>query len=81
MATYVINRIPHAAIEFNVPFEMLFYRKPDIAGIRVFGRLYYAHIKNPIPHKLAPWSQTYIFIGYPFPMKCYYYYDFETGKV
>ena len=49
-AVHVSNRIPHASIRFNVPFEVLFYRKADVTGFRVYGCLCYVHITNPIPH-------------------------------
>ena len=80
-ASYVLNRIPHASIGFNVPFQMLFNRNVDVATIRVFGCLCYAHITRPIPHKLAPRARRCVFLGYGVNMKGYICYDIDNGQV
>ena len=43
-AVYVLNRIPYESIGFNIPFELLFCRKANVAGIRVYRCLCYAYI-------------------------------------
>ena len=67
-AVYVLNRVPHAVVAFNIPFQLLFCRQPYVQAFRVFGCLCYAHIAHPIPHKLAPRSRRCIFIGYAINM-------------
>lgn len=42
-ATYIINRLPNAALDFEVPYEVLTGKKVEYDELRIFGCLAIAH--------------------------------------
>ena len=61
-ATYLINRLPSANLNFKSPLEILYQEKLNIYHLRVFGCTCYVH-KNK-QHKLDYTSIKAIFLGY-----------------
>jgi hypothetical protein len=52
------------------PFQILTGHRPDLTALRIFGCVYYVHIK-PIGPKLAPRSTPSAFVGYDQSIKGY----------
>lgn len=51
---YLINKRPHSAIQFQVPYTMLFHALLDYAFLKPFGCLCYPWLKVYVSHKLSP---------------------------
>ena len=61
-ACFLINKCPSTAINMKTPMEKWSNKPADYNGLKVFGCLAYAHIKQD---KLQPRALRCIFIGYP----------------
>jgi IS30 family transposase len=61
-ATYLINRIPSAILNFKSPLDILYGRKMNLEHLRIFGCISFVH-KNRID-KLDFTSIKTIFLGY-----------------
>lgn len=66
-----MNRLPTAALNNKVPYELLFEEEVDYTGLRVFGCL--AMMANPEPttDKFARKAVPCVFLGYPSLKKGY----------
>ena len=72
-ATYLINRLPSANLNYKSPLEILYKRKLNIDHLRVFGCTCYVH-KNK-QDKLDYTSVKTIFLGYSSQKKGFKCYD------
>nr|KYP67039.1 Retrovirus-related Pol polyprotein from transposon TNT 1-94 [Cajanus cajan] len=63
-AVYLINRLPSAALNFNVPFTTLFNKSPDYKFLRTFGCACFPFLRPYASHKLNFRSQECVFLGY-----------------
>ncbi|GKB63076.1 ribonuclease H-like domain-containing protein [Tanacetum coccineum] len=52
MAAYLLNLLPSAAIQNEIPLTNLFNKQPNYSKLHTFGCLRYPHLSSP--HKLAP---------------------------
>lgn len=74
---YLINRCPSSAINFKNPVEHWSGQPADYSGLRIFGCLAYAHVKQD---KLDARARRCVFIGYPEGIKGYKVWSLEpTG--
>ncbi|XP_019184652.1 PREDICTED: uncharacterized protein LOC109179609 [Ipomoea nil] len=71
---YIINRLPSAAINNQVPYQVLIKRTPSYQHLRVFGCLPYATIVGP-KTKMESRVKKCIFLGYAGGTKGYKVYD------
>jgi len=69
-ANYIKNRSP-SSNNSRTPWELFFGRKPNVAGMRVFGAKAYVHTPKQLRTKLDPTSQAGIFLGYEAHSKAY----------
>lgn len=77
-ATYLINRSPSAALNFEVPEEKWTSHMPDLSDLKRFGCLAYVHTSEG---KLMPRAKKGIFTGYPEGVKGYKVWLLEDRKV
>lgn len=52
IAVYLINRLPSASINFQVPYIALFHTKPDYKFLKVFGCACFPLLRPYNAHKL-----------------------------
>jgi transposase InsO family protein len=74
-ATFLINRMPARAIDYQTPFRMLsqFYSIPSALNIcpRIFGCVCYIHVHSHQRDKLDPRALKCVFLGYSDSQKGY----------
>jgi hypothetical protein len=63
-ATYLLNHLPTKAIAHPTPYFALFGIHPSYDHLRVFGCACYPNLASTAPHKLAPRSTRFVFLGY-----------------
>ncbi|MCO5570902.1 hypothetical protein L7F22_024632 [Adiantum nelumboides] len=63
-AVYLINRSPHASLQFCVPLELWSGHKLSYEKLRTFGCKAYAHVPKELRAKLDPKFRKCIFISY-----------------
>lgn len=80
-AVYLVNRLPHSSLQFQVPFTLLFQTTPSYHLLKPFGCLCFPWLKPYTSHKLQPKSSPCIFLGYYDNTKGYKCYDPSTTKV
>jgi len=78
-ATYLINRLSSANLNFRSPREILYKRKINIDHLKIFGCTCFVH-KNRID-KLDSTSIKTIFLGYSTQKKGYKCYDPISKKL
>ncbi|XP_074283739.1 uncharacterized protein LOC141608274 [Silene latifolia] len=76
-ATYLINKMPVAKLDWKCPHEILFGELPSYDELRVFGSLCYATVPAKLRDKLGYRARKCIFLGYPYGNKGYKLYDLE----
>ena len=79
-AVYLKNRLPHAGIDFEIPFKVLFEQYPKLTEIIKFGIVVYVLQLQP-DGKFGDRAQPAIFLGYPEGVKGFYVYLIEQRKV
>lgn len=70
-AVHIINRLPHVALNFEVPYEKLFKEPVDYEHLKIFGCLAMAYNSSHGTDKFAPRGIACCFIGYPIGTKGY----------
>jgi len=80
-ATYLINRLPSAVINFSTPLERLFGQKPDYSSLRTFGCACWPNLRPYNAHKLQFRSKRCVFLGYSNLHKGYKCLDVASGRV
>ena len=80
-ATYLINRLPSAVINFSTPLERLFGQKPDYSSLWTFGCAYWPNLRPYNAHKLQFHSKRCVFLGYSNLHKGYKCLDVASGRV
>jgi len=63
-ANYIHNRIPHAGINYKIPFEILFKTKVDYSHFKVFGCRVFSFLPKPFRSKFDNNALPGIFLGY-----------------
>ena len=81
-AVYITNRIPTQALDGNItPFEKWYSRKPDLANLKVFGCVAYAHVPKQFRTKLDNKAVKLRFVVYSKGTKGYRLIDESTRRV
>lgn len=80
-AVFLINRLPTPLLQNKSPHEVLTFKKPDYARLRVFGCLCYSSTSSKNRNKFQPRAKACIFPGYPSGYKGYKLLDLETNQV
>lgn len=78
---HLLNCLPSAAINNEVPFTRLFNQVPRYDQLRVFGSLCYPNLLPVTPHKLASRSTACVFLGYPTDHRGYRCLELSTRKI
>lgn len=80
-AVYILNRCVSSISNEKTPFELWTRQKPDLAHIRIFGSIAYAHIVKEFRKKFDAKSKKCIFVGYQGDSKNYRLYDLTSDRV
>ena len=81
-AVNLTNRIPTQALDGDItPFEKWYSRKPDLANLKVFGCVAYAHVPKQFRTKLDNKAVKIRFVGYSKGTKGYRLIDESTRRV
>lgn len=80
-SVYLINRLPHSAVQFQIPYKLLFHNDPDYLSFKPFGCLCFPWLKPYAKNKFSPKSASCIFLGYCDTTKGYRCMDLESHKV
>ena len=73
----MINKCPSLALEFKTPMEAWSGEPPNYLGLKVFGSLAFAHVKQG---KLDARVANCVFIGYPKEVKGYKLWKLKPGE-
>ncbi|KAL0320312.1 UNVERIFIED_CONTAM: hypothetical protein Sradi_5292700 [Sesamum radiatum] len=79
-ATYIINKLPSASLQWKSPFELLFKVPPSYYTLRTFGCLCFASNTYPQKSKFNLRAFKCVFLGYVQGKKAYKVYDLENKK-
>lgn len=63
-AVYLINRLPTAALQFQVPYTLLYHKIHDCQFLKIFGCACYPLLRPYNAHKFQFRSQECVFLGY-----------------
>jgi hypothetical protein len=80
-SVYLLNRSPTTSLKMNVPQEAWSGTKLNVAHLRTFGCIAYAHIPSELRKKLDDKSEKCIFTGYSETSKAYRLYNPITKKL
>jgi hypothetical protein len=80
-ATYLVNRLPTKTLASSTPYTSLFSTKPSYDHLKVFGCLCYPKMSSTAPHKLAPRSSLYIFLGNSSEHKGYRCLELHSNRI
>ncbi|XP_074288592.1 uncharacterized protein LOC141613749 [Silene latifolia] len=80
-ATYLINKMHMALLDWKTPHEVLLGEMPKYDELSVFGSLCYATVPAKLRDKLGYRARRCLFLGYPFGKKGYKLYDLEKHIV
>lgn len=79
-AVHLIKRLPSPLLTKSL-YEILFNKAPSYSHLRTFVCLCYATNPSPHKHKFSPRATKSVFLGYPFNIKGYKLFDFESHSV
>jgi hypothetical protein len=80
-AIYLLNHLPTKAISMTSLYFTLHGVTPSYKHLRVFGCACYPNLSAIAAHKLAHWSNRYIFLGYSTDHKGYRCLDLTTNNI
>ncbi|XP_070014754.1 uncharacterized protein [Nicotiana sylvestris] len=73
--------LPSTSINDQIPYELLYKRKPKYSHLKSFGCLCYPTVPKPHRDKFEPRTPPHIFVGYPFNTKGYKVLSLATRKI
>lgn len=77
-AVHIMNRLPNAALQFKVPYEVLTKKEVNYNDLKAFGCLAVAYNNTHKGDKFAPRGIPSVFIGYPSMTKGYKLLNFQN---
>lgn len=80
-ATFIINRLPSAVLNWATPFERLYSKPPNLTQVKTFRCLCFTINTSPHKSKFEPRAFKCIFLGYVSGMKTYKLYDLNSNKI
>jgi hypothetical protein len=80
-SVYLLNRSPTTSLQMKVPQETWSGTKLNVAHLRTFGCIAYAHVPSELRRKLDDRSEKCIFTGYSETSKAYRLYNPITKKL
>jgi hypothetical protein len=80
-SVYLLNRSPTTSLKMKFPQEAWSGTKLNVAHLRTFGCIAYAHIPSELRKKLDDRSEKCIFTGYSETSKAYRLYNPITKKL
>ena len=80
-SVYLLNRLPTTSLKMKVPQEAWSGTKLNVAHLRTFGCIAYAHIPSELRKKLDDKSEKCIFTRYSETYKAYRIYNPITKKL
>nr|GEV02099.1 hypothetical protein [Tanacetum cinerariifolium] len=80
-SVYLINRMPSRTSTNKSPFEHIFKRSPDYSFLRVFGSLYFPHLRPYNRYKMDFRSTPYVFLSYSTSHHGYRCLDISTERL
>jgi hypothetical protein len=80
-AAHVINRLPTSNLSSKSPWEVLFYKSPNLTHLRTFGCQCFPLLTPYTAHKLYPKTTPCVFLGYPNTSKGYLCFDPIIHKI
>jgi hypothetical protein len=75
---FTLNSVPTKYVE-RMPYEIWTRKHPGLYFLKVWGCE--AYVKCLMSNKLTPKSDNCFFVGYPWEIKGYYFYNKAKGKV
>src|SRR5688572_15353571 len=81
IATHLLNILPTKTLSSSAPHMGPFCISSSYDHLRIFCCTCYPNISTTAPHKLAPHSTLYIFLGYSAHHKGYRCLDLSSNRV
>jgi len=79
-AIFIINLLPSTAIQFKIPYELLFRQKLDMSIFKVFGCLCFASTITNNKDKFDPEVENVYFCDSKLELKVTFFFILELGK-
>jgi len=70
-SVYLINRLPTASLNFQIPYQVLYHQKPNYNFLKVFGCACFPLLRPYSAHKYDFRSHECLFLGYSSSHKGY----------
>ena len=77
---YLINRLPTLVLKNRLPYQALYYQKPNLIHLKVFGSECFPYTCPYNIYKLEFRSKPCIFLGYSLSHKGYKCFHLEIGR-
>ena len=78
---YIQNRLPTSVLKNQIPYTILFSKKPDYTYFKTFGCVCYVHLPPQERTKFTKQATKCIFVGYSPTQKGYQCYDPELKRI
>ena len=79
-ANYVRQRLPHLALDHDVPYTRWFKKDVDYANLHIFGCLCYYHVDASLRHSLDVPGKEALYVGNSHETTAFTLIDIESGK-
>lgn len=81
VAVHILNILPSTSIKNQIPFTILFQKRPSYDHLRVFGCLCFPNVNHSNLSKLSPRSVPCLFLGYPAHHRGYRCLNLKTNSI
>jgi hypothetical protein len=80
-AAWIKNRLPHAGIDFEIPYERWTGRQPDLSKVRIFGCKAFALSDRSLIRNLDNRAIEYVYVGHDMTSNAYTLWDVPNNKI